>query len=127
MDRIQNRGLDQIGTAGHGSMKSFFEAYQQRTPLSNELFNRAKKVMPGGVSHNNHYFPPYPFFVTGGKGSKLWDVDGNEYVDLWMGNYTHILGHHPDIVVEALERQLKDGIHWGTVFERQVEWAELIQ
>jgi glutamate-1-semialdehyde 2,1-aminomutase len=65
--------------------------------------------------------------VKKGEGSKIWDVDGNEYVDLWMGHYTHILGHHPDVIVEAVERQSKEGIHWGIVFEKQVEWAELIQ
>lgn len=82
--------------------------------------------MPGGISHNIHYFPPYPFFIKNGKGSKIWDVDGNEYIDLWMGHYTHILGHHPKIIIEAIEKQLRDGIHWGILFERQVEWAELI-
>ena len=54
-------------------------------------------------------------------------MDGNEYVDLWMGNYTHILGHHPHLIVEAVERELKEGIHWGIAFEKMVEWAETIQ
>jgi glutamate-1-semialdehyde 2,1-aminomutase len=108
-------------------MNYFFDAYRKKTPLSEKLFKRSKGVMPGGISHNVHYFPPYPFFVKKGKGSKIWDVDGNEYVDLWMGHYTHILGHYPDVVVEAVERQLKEGIHWGIVFEKQVAWAELIR
>jgi glutamate-1-semialdehyde 2,1-aminomutase len=108
-------------------VKHFFDAYRQKTPFSDHLFKRAKEVMPGGISHSIHYFPPYPFFVKKAKGSKIWDVDGNEYVDLWMGHYTHILGHHSEIVVEAIERQLKEGIHWGILFEKQVEWAELIR
>jgi glutamate-1-semialdehyde 2,1-aminomutase len=108
-------------------MKHFFDAYRQKTPLSENLFERAKGVMPGGISHNIHYFPPYPFFIRKTKGSKIWDVDGNEYVDLWMGNYTHILGHRPRVVVRALEEQLREGIHWGLVYEKQVEWAELVR
>ena len=108
-------------------MKHFFDLYRQKTPLSGNLFKRAKEVMPGGVSHNIHYFPPYPFFLKKAKGSRIWDVDGNEYIDLWMGHYTNILGHHPEIVVEAIERQLEEGIHWGILFEKQVEWAELIR
>jgi glutamate-1-semialdehyde 2,1-aminomutase len=108
-------------------MNDFFDTYRQRTPSSENLFKRSRRVMPGAISHNVHYFPPYPFFVKKGKGSKIWDVDGNEYVDLWMGHYTHILGHHPEVIIEALDRQLKEGIHWGIVFEKQVEWAELIQ
>jgi len=108
-------------------MNHFFDAYRTKTRLSEQLFKRSKGVMPGGISHNVHYFPPYPFFVRKGKGSRIWDVDGNEYVDLWMGHYTHILGHHPDVIVQAAQYQLEEGIHWGIVFEKQVEWAELIR
>jgi glutamate-1-semialdehyde 2,1-aminomutase len=108
-------------------MKSFFDLYQQKTPLSKNLFERSKRVMPGGISHNVHYFPPYPFFIKAAKGSKIWDTDGNQYIDLWMGHYTHILGHHPEVIMDAVERQLREGFHWGIVFEKQVEWAELIQ
>ena len=108
-------------------MKHFLDAYRLKTRLSGNLFKRAKGVMPGGISHNIHYFPPYPFFIKKTKGSKIWDVDGNEYIDLWMGNYTHILGHRPQVIVRAIEEQLKEGIHWGLVFEKQIEWAELIR
>jgi glutamate-1-semialdehyde 2,1-aminomutase len=108
-------------------MKHFSDTYRLKTPLSEKLFKRAKEVMPGGISHNIHYFPPYPFFIKKTKGSKIWDVDGNEYIDLWMGNYTHILGHCPAVIVQAIEKQLKEGIHWGMVYKKQIEWAELIQ
>jgi len=108
-------------------MNHFSDAYRRRTPVSKNLFKRAKEVMPGGISHNIHFFPPYPFFIRKTKGSKIWDVDGNEYVDTWMGNYTHILGHRPPVVVHAVEKQLKEGLHWGLVYQKQVEWAELIR
>ncbi len=108
-------------------MKHFSDAYRRKTPLSENLFRRAKEAMPGGISHNIHFFPPYPFFIKKTKGSKIWDVDGNEYVDTWMGNYTHILGHRPPVVVHAVEKQLREGVHWGLIYEKQVEWAELIR
>lgn len=108
-------------------MKHFFEPYRFKTPRSEKLFRRAKEVMPGGISHGIHYFPPYPFFIKEAKGSKVRDADGNEYVDLWMGNYTHILGHRPQVIVRAIEKQLKEGIHWGIVYEKQIEWAERIR
>ncbi len=108
-------------------MESYLDVYRQRTGLSEKFSRRAKEVMPGGVCHNMHYFAPYPLYVKGAQGPKFWDLDGNEYVDLWMGNYTHILGHRPAVIVEAVERQLKEGIHWGLAFEKQVEWAELIR
>ena len=108
------------------ALKHYSDAYRQKTPKSEALFRRAREVMPGGISHGIHYFPPYPFYVKYAKGPKVWDVDGNEIVDLWMGHYTHLLGHHADVIVEAIERQVKEGIHWGIVFEKQIEWAELI-
>jgi glutamate-1-semialdehyde 2,1-aminomutase len=108
-------------------VKHFIDLYRQKTAFSENLFKRAKEVMPGGISHNLHYFSPYPFFIKKTKGSKFWDVDGNEYVDLWMGNYTHILGHRSPVIVQAIKEQLREGIHWGLVFEKQVEWAELIR
>jgi len=108
-------------------VENFVEIYRQKTKKSETLFRRAREVMPGGISHNLHYFPPYPFFIRGAKGSKIWDVDGNEYVDLWMGHYTHILGHHSEVITDAIEQQLKGGIHWGIIFQKQMEWAELVQ
>ena len=108
-------------------MKHFSDTYYKKTPISRKFFERAKKVMPGGIAHNIHYFPPYPFFIKNTKGSKIWDEDGNEYVDFWMGNYTHILGYRPSVVVKAIKKQLEEGIHWGLVYEKQIEWAELIR
>jgi glutamate-1-semialdehyde 2,1-aminomutase len=108
-------------------MENFFDAYRSKTPRSEKLFKRAREVMPGGISHNIHFSPPYPFFVKKTKGSKIWDADGNEYIDLWMGNYTHVLGHRSPVIVRAIEAQLKEGIHWGLVYQKQVEWAELIR
>jgi len=108
-------------------MKHFLDTYRSNTPRSEKLFKRAREVLPGGISHNIHYFPPYPFFIKKTKGSKIWDVDGNEYIDLWMGNYTHILGHRSPVIVQAIQNQLKEGIHWGLVYKKQIEWAELIQ
>lgn len=126
MKKSINLGIKDL-TQPEVNCMNFFERYQQKTPLSKKLFERSREVMPGGISHNVHFFPPYPFFLKEAKGSKVRDADGNEYIDLWMGHYTHILGHHPQIIVEAMEQQLKNGIHWGIVFEKQVEWAELIR
>jgi len=100
--------------------------YRTRTPESEKLFERAKKVMAGGVCHNIRYFPPYPFYIKEARGSKVWDVDGNEYIDLWMAHYEAILGHSPEIIVNEVSRILSKGMHWGLVNEYQVELAELI-
>jgi glutamate-1-semialdehyde 2,1-aminomutase len=105
----------------------FLGQYIARTPRSKQLFERAQRVIPGGVCHRVRYFPPYPFFVQKVEGSRIWDVDGNEYLDLWMGHYALILGHKPAVVQEGLREVVDLGIHWGTVHEYEVRFAELIQ
>ncbi len=107
-------------------MRDTVREYRRRTVQSGKLFQRAKKVMPGGVCHNIRYFPPYPFYIKEAKGSRIWDVDGNEYIDLWMAHYEAILGHSPEIIVNELSGILSKGTHWGLVNEYQVELAELI-
>lgn len=62
----------------------------------------------------------YPIVGARSKGSKIWDVDGNEYVDLAMGFGVHLFGHSPSFIVEALQRQLERGMHIGP----QAELAE---
>ena len=56
-------------------------AYAKRTSKSREMFERAKKVEPAGVSYRFRFYEPYPFFVRQAEGSKLIDLYGNEYTD----------------------------------------------
>lgn len=90
------------------------------------MYERAKKVLPAGVSYAIRHFDPYPFYSAKAKGSKLYDVDGNEYVDFWLGHTALILGHRPSIVVNAVKRQLEKGIHYGTAHELEVDLAEQV-
>jgi glutamate-1-semialdehyde 2,1-aminomutase len=96
------------------------------TSRSEGLFERAKKLMPGGVNSPVRAFEPYPFFVKRGKGSRLFDVDGKQYVDYCMGYGPLILGHAPSVVVDAVKGQLENGTLYGTPFEQEVELAELV-
>jgi len=102
------------------------EIYVAKTAKSKALYERAKNVLPAGVSYGIRFFEPYPFYTARAKGSKLYDVDGNEYVDFWMGHGTHILGHSPPVVAEAVRRQLENGTHYGTSHELEVALAEQV-
>jgi glutamate-1-semialdehyde 2,1-aminomutase len=101
-----------------------FEEYVSKTPKSKALYDRAGKVLPAGVSYGIRYFEPYPFYTVKAKGSRLWDVDGNEYIDFWLGHSALILGHSPPEVVQAVKRKLEDGTHYGTSHELEIELAE---
>ena len=93
---------------------------------SSELFEKARKLIPGGVNSPVRAFPPYPFFTKKAKGSHIWDVDGNEYIDYCMGYGPLILGHAHPSVIEAVKGQLEDGTLYGTPTEQEVELAELV-
>jgi len=102
------------------------EDYETKRPRSEKLYARAKKVLPAGVSYFIRYFGPYPFYVSHAKGSKIFDVDGNKYIDFWMGHYTHILGHNPSPIRKAVEKQLGRGVHLGVCHELEVALAEQV-
>ena len=107
-------------------MSNYIEQYEKKTPKSKELFQQADKCMPGGVSHSVRYFAPHPLYIGRADGSRIWDVDGNEYIDMWMGHYALILGHKPKVVVDALKQAVDAGPHWGIVNEHQVGLAKKI-
>jgi glutamate-1-semialdehyde 2,1-aminomutase len=93
---------------------------------SKELFEKAKKLMPGGVNSPVRAFQPYPFFTEHARGSRLFDVDGKEYIDYCLGYGPLILGHSHPKIVEAVKTQLENGSLFGTPTEQEVELAELI-
>jgi glutamate-1-semialdehyde 2,1-aminomutase len=96
-------------------------------PRSKDLYERAKKVIPGGVNSPVRAFDPYPFFVERAKGSKLYDVDGRAYIDYCMAYGALILGHAHEIILSAVRAQLDRGTLYGAPTEIEVELAELIQ
>lgn len=100
--------------------------YASQTEKSRILFERAKRVLPAGVSYGIRYFEPYPFYTRRARGSKLYDVDGNEYVDFWLGHTAHILGHGHPKILKVVKKQIEDGTHFGTAHEYEVELAEQV-
>lgn len=100
--------------------------YTSKTWKSKDLYQRAKGLLPAGVSYSIRHFEPYPFYTDRARGSRLYDVDGNEYVDFWLGHTALILGHSPPAVVKAVSRQLENGTHHGTSHELEIELAEQI-
>jgi glutamate-1-semialdehyde 2,1-aminomutase len=80
----------------------------EQTRQSAELFERARKVIPGGVTANIKYIHPHPIMMEKAKGSKLYDVDKNEYIDYLLCYGALILGHGHPHVYEAAINQMKE-------------------
>jgi glutamate-1-semialdehyde 2,1-aminomutase len=90
------------------------------------LFDRAKKVLPGGVNSPVRAFEPYPFFVQSASGSKMVDADGKAYVDYCMAYGALLLGHANAEVLDAVKAQFSKGTLYGAPTELEVKFAEQI-
>ena len=97
--------------------------------LSSQLFAQALKRIPGGVNSPVRAFRGLgrePFFIERAEGARIWDVDGNEYID-YVGSWgPAILGHAPAVVVDAIRETASRGVSFGIPNPLEVEMAELI-
>jgi glutamate-1-semialdehyde 2,1-aminomutase len=103
--RINRQRLAQMGAREQA-------LYRDRTAKSRELLERAKQSLPMGVASSFQVYDPYPTFMSEARGSRIWDADGNEYIDFDMAFGVLAAGHsHPE-VVEAV----RDRVGRGTMF-----------
>ena len=90
-----------------------------------EALERCKKTIPGGVCSSIRALDN-PLFLSHGKGSRIWDLDGNEYIDYVLAYGPLTLGHAPDCVNDAIREQLDKGLIHGTGIDLEYELAEEI-
>jgi glutamate-1-semialdehyde 2,1-aminomutase len=102
------------------------QAYRARHPKSAALYERARAVIPGGITHDGRHLTPFPIYVDRAQGPRKWDVDGHELIDYWMGHGALFLGHCHPAVVKAMQEQAARGTHLGASHELEVRWAELV-
>jgi glutamate-1-semialdehyde 2,1-aminomutase len=102
------------------------ETFRAKHPKSAALAERARKAIPGGITHDIRRLLPFPIYVDHAAGVRKWDVDGHEYIDYWMGHGALFLGHCHPAVVKAVQEQMARGTHLGASHELEVRWAELV-
>ncbi len=93
---------------------------------SKDLFTRAKKIIPSGINSPVRYYDPYPFFVKKAKGSVLWDVDGNNYLDYCNAYGALLLGHRRKEIISDVSKQMDKGTLYCAPTEIEVNLSELI-
>ena len=90
------------------------------------LYERAKRVMPGGNARTSVFQRPHPIYLSHGAGARVWDVDGNEYID-FRNNFTALIhGHSYPPVVERVKQQTELGLSFSAPTESEIELAELL-
>ena len=102
------------------------ERYRKALPGSWTEWEKACRIIPGGITHDSRHLVPFPLYVARAAGPRKWDVDGREYIDYWMGHGALFLGHSHPAMVEAVKRQVSLGTHYGACHKLEVEWADWI-
>ena len=91
---------------------------------SKVLFEKACKIIPGGVNSPVRYFKPHPFFVESGNGSKIFTQDGNTLIDYCMGYGAVFLGHNNKDIALEVKNQIDKGNLFCIPTEKEIELAE---
>jgi glutamate-1-semialdehyde 2,1-aminomutase len=101
--------------------------FRERTHASAERFERALKVMPGGVPSSFQENDPWPTYIERGDGAQVWDVDGNEYVDFHSGFGVMCIGHANPKVGAAVKARVDLGTHFAAPTDGSIVVAEELQ
>jgi glutamate-1-semialdehyde 2,1-aminomutase len=99
-------------------------ALDEKHRRSLEYREIARARLPGGVSSSWQSWPPHPIYVSHGRGSRVWDIDGNEYVDYHNGYGVMVMGHAHPKVVEAVQRRVELGTHFAQPTEDALVCAD---
>jgi glutamate-1-semialdehyde 2,1-aminomutase len=100
---------------------------QRKRDLQLATWRRATRVMPGGTDSNFRAWGEDTIYVDRGKGATVWDMDGNEYVDLRMGYGPVILGHADDRVDDYVNERMRRGVSFSLTSEDEIRANELLQ
>jgi glutamate-1-semialdehyde 2,1-aminomutase len=97
--------------------------HRERTAASGRMFERAAEVMPGGVPSQFQCGDPWPVYIERGQGAKVWDVDGNEYLDFHNGFGVMCVGHANPVIAAAVKAQMDAGTHFAAPTEGSITVA----
>lgn len=101
--------------------------FLRRHAHSRELYEQARTHFPSGITHDARAMEPFPIAIDAAKGAYKWDVDGNRLIDYWQGHGALLMGHAYGPVVEAVQRQVARGTHYGANHSLEVVWAEHVK
>jgi glutamate-1-semialdehyde 2,1-aminomutase len=100
--------------------------FLEKTKRSEQIYKESVEVTPFGVHSNYRSMDPYPIYFAKGKGSRLWDADGNEYIDFHMAFGVLVSGHSHPVLVEAMKDRIANGTILGFEFEDSYKLAKII-
>ncbi len=107
----------------HEDLRKEIQTFEKRTPRSREAHQKALARLPLGVASNFRSYEPYPLFIREGRGGRVCDLDGNDYIDHNLCFGALMAGHCHPAVVRAVEKRLESGTMFGMPHELEYELA----
>src|SRR5690606_27378363 len=100
--------------------------YLSRYADSRAMFERAKGVIAGGITHDGRHISPFPPYIARADGARKWSVEGHELIDYGIGHGSLLFGHNDPDLTAAMEQQVSKGTHFSAGHEAEIRWAEKI-
>jgi glutamate-1-semialdehyde 2,1-aminomutase len=101
-----------------------FARLNDRTPGSKEMYERARRTLSGGVASTYQVRDPWPIYLSHGKGSRVWDVDGNPMIDFHNGFGSMVQGHAHPVISKAVRERVELGTHFAAPTEDAIVVGE---
>src|SRR6202030_3268029 len=102
------------------------ELYRARNPKSLAQYQQACAALPGGNTRSAIFVEPFPLTMARGEGSRLWDLDGHEYVDFLSEVTAGLFGHCPPLIRRAIDQALDGGVNLGAHGAAEARFAAAI-
>ena len=109
-----------------GARRACSQRYASMMKNSRAAYIRAADFLPGGVESNFRHLDPFPFYASRAEGSRIYDIDGNEYIDFLLSQGAILFGHRKRDIEAAVTRQLKKGANTAIPTELCADVAEMI-
>jgi len=102
------------------------EDYLESFAASNQMHERARKSIAGGITHDGRHLKPFPPYIASANGAHKMSVEGYNLIDYAVGHGSLIFGHNDPDLTEAMQNQVPEGTHLGAGHEGEIRWAEQI-
>lgn len=107
-------------------MASINEQYFDQYAASNEMWERSRKAIVGGITHDGRHIKPFPPYMAKADGAYKWSIEGHKLIDFCVGHGSLIFGHNDPDLTAAMVNQVPRGTHHSAGHEAEVRWAEAI-
>jgi glutamate-1-semialdehyde 2,1-aminomutase len=108
------------------SIEQETRTFRSKSLRSKQIFEEARELAPFGVHSNYRFVDPYPLYFSRARASRIWDADGNEYIDFNMGFGALVAGHSHLILVSEISKHIDGGVLYGFEAEDSVELERIV-